>query len=93
MCGCIHSDRCQVTADLEFIPEGEDTQPDSPLEDTVAVTLKRETSIRRSQRNGRLENMWGSNTSGGEGSLDPVNIITRSHAWKQREYFILPLNY
>lgn len=48
------SDRCQVTADVELIPEGEDTQPDSPLEDTVAVTLKRETSIRRSQRNGSV---------------------------------------
>lgn len=54
-CEHIYSDRCQVTADVELIPEGEDTQPDSPLEDTVAVTLKRETSIRRSQRNGRSE--------------------------------------
>uniref|UniRef100_A0A8C2Z5V6 ATP-binding cassette, sub-family C (CFTR/MRP), member 2 n=1 Tax=Cyclopterus lumpus TaxID=8103 RepID=A0A8C2Z5V6_CYCLU len=33
----------------------EDTLPDSPLEDTVSVTLKREDSIRRSQRNGRLD--------------------------------------
>uniref|UniRef100_A0A665VF34 ATP-binding cassette, sub-family C (CFTR/MRP), member 2 n=1 Tax=Echeneis naucrates TaxID=173247 RepID=A0A665VF34_ECHNA len=32
----------------------EDTQPDSPLEDTISVTLKRESSLRRSQRNGRL---------------------------------------
>ncbi|XP_070772711.1 ATP-binding cassette sub-family C member 2 isoform X2 [Enoplosus armatus] len=46
-----HSDRCQDTADIELIPEREDTQPDSPLEDTVSVTLKRESSIRRSQRN------------------------------------------
>ncbi|XP_039995158.1 canalicular multispecific organic anion transporter 1 [Xiphias gladius] len=45
------SDRCQDTADVELIPEREDTQPDSPLEDTVSVTLKRENSIRRSQRN------------------------------------------
>uniref|UniRef100_A0A8C2XL45 Canalicular multispecific organic anion transporter 1 n=1 Tax=Cyclopterus lumpus TaxID=8103 RepID=A0A8C2XL45_CYCLU len=35
--------------------ESEDTLPDSPLEDTVSVTLKREDSIRRSQRNGRLD--------------------------------------
>uniref|UniRef100_A0A665VFY5 ATP-binding cassette, sub-family C (CFTR/MRP), member 2 n=1 Tax=Echeneis naucrates TaxID=173247 RepID=A0A665VFY5_ECHNA len=34
--------------------ESEDTQPDSPLEDTISVTLKRESSLRRSQRNGRL---------------------------------------
>lgn len=44
------SDGCQDTADVELIPEREDTQPDSPLEDTVSVTLKRENSIRRSQR-------------------------------------------
>uniref|UniRef100_A0A4W6CQC3 ATP-binding cassette, sub-family C (CFTR/MRP), member 2 n=1 Tax=Lates calcarifer TaxID=8187 RepID=A0A4W6CQC3_LATCA len=30
--------------------ESEDTQPDSPLEDTVSVTLKRENSIRRSHK-------------------------------------------
>uniref|UniRef100_A0A8C4EQY9 ABC-type glutathione-S-conjugate transporter n=1 Tax=Dicentrarchus labrax TaxID=13489 RepID=A0A8C4EQY9_DICLA len=35
--------------------QSEDTQPDSPLEDTVSVTLKRENSIRRSQRMGRLD--------------------------------------
>lgn len=45
----------QDTADIELIPEREDTQPDSPLEDTVSFTLKREHSIRRSQRNGRLD--------------------------------------
>uniref|UniRef100_A0A3P9K0Y3 ATP-binding cassette, sub-family C (CFTR/MRP), member 2 n=1 Tax=Oryzias latipes TaxID=8090 RepID=A0A3P9K0Y3_ORYLA len=43
-------DGCQDTEDLEIIPEREDTQPDSPLEDTVSFTLKRENSIRRSQR-------------------------------------------
>ncbi|XP_073338250.1 ATP-binding cassette sub-family C member 2 [Pagrus major] len=48
------SDRDHDTADIEFIPEREDTQPDSPLEDTVSVTLKRESSIRRSQRNGSV---------------------------------------
>ncbi|KAM8738721.1 ATP-binding cassette sub-family C member 2 isoform 1-T2 [Acanthopagrus schlegelii] len=48
------SDRDQDVADVELIPEREDTQPDSPLEDTVTVTLKRESSIRRSQRNGSV---------------------------------------
>ncbi|XP_029305645.1 LOW QUALITY PROTEIN: ATP-binding cassette sub-family C member 2 [Cottoperca gobio] len=48
------SDRCQDTADVELIPESEDTLPDSPLEDTVSATLKRENSIRRSQRNGSV---------------------------------------
>ncbi|KAM7408746.1 hypothetical protein PAMA_002464 [Pampus argenteus] len=48
------SDHDQDTADIELIPESEDTQPDSPLEDTVSVTLKRENSIRRSQRSYRL---------------------------------------
>ncbi|XP_029926660.1 ATP-binding cassette sub-family C member 2 [Myripristis murdjan] len=42
------------TAELELIPEVEDTQADSPLEDVVSVTLKRETSIRRSQRKGSV---------------------------------------
>uniref|UniRef100_A0A673BAH3 ATP-binding cassette, sub-family C (CFTR/MRP), member 2 n=1 Tax=Sphaeramia orbicularis TaxID=375764 RepID=A0A673BAH3_9TELE len=32
----------------------QDAQPDSPLEDTVSVTLKRENSIRRSQRGGSV---------------------------------------
>lgn len=50
----ICSARCQDTTDVELIPEREDTQPDSPLEDAVSFTLKRESSIRRSQRNGRL---------------------------------------
>ncbi|XP_031732915.1 ATP-binding cassette sub-family C member 2 [Anarrhichthys ocellatus] len=47
-------DHYQVVADVELIPETEDTLPDSPLEDTVSVTLKRENSIRRSQRNGSV---------------------------------------
>lgn len=54
----MYLDSCQDTADMELIPEREDTQPDSPLEDTVSVTLKRENSIRRSQRSNRLEH-WG----------------------------------
>ncbi|XP_034407618.1 canalicular multispecific organic anion transporter 1 isoform X2 [Cyclopterus lumpus] len=48
------SDCYQDAADVELIPEREDTLPDSPLEDTVSVTLKREDSIRRSQRNGSV---------------------------------------
>ncbi|KAM9726615.1 ATP-binding cassette sub-family C member 2 [Menidia menidia] len=44
------ADGYQVTEDLELIPELEDSQLDSPLEDTVSLTLKRENSIRRSQR-------------------------------------------
>ncbi|XP_068578796.1 ATP-binding cassette sub-family C member 2 [Cebidichthys violaceus] len=47
-------DHYQDVADVELIPEREDTLPDSPLEDTVSVTLKRENSIRRSQRNGSV---------------------------------------
>ncbi|KAM6997810.1 ATP-binding cassette sub-family C member 2 isoform 2-T2 [Tautogolabrus adspersus] len=48
------SEGSRDTADVELIPERDDAQPDSPLEDTVSATLKRENSIRRSQRNGRL---------------------------------------
>uniref|UniRef100_A0A673B4P9 ATP-binding cassette, sub-family C (CFTR/MRP), member 2 n=1 Tax=Sphaeramia orbicularis TaxID=375764 RepID=A0A673B4P9_9TELE len=44
----------QDTEDVELIPESQDAQPDSPLEDTVSVTLKRENSIRRSQRGGSV---------------------------------------
>ncbi|XP_026210427.1 canalicular multispecific organic anion transporter 1 [Anabas testudineus] len=48
------SDNFQETADIDLIPEREDTQPDSPLEDSVSFTLKRENSIRRSQRHGSV---------------------------------------
>uniref|UniRef100_A0A6Q2XEW5 ATP-binding cassette, sub-family C (CFTR/MRP), member 2 n=1 Tax=Esox lucius TaxID=8010 RepID=A0A6Q2XEW5_ESOLU len=41
-----------VTGDL--FPDGQEAQPDAPPEDIVSTTLKRESSIRRSQRNGRL---------------------------------------
>nr|XP_046256958.1 canalicular multispecific organic anion transporter 1 isoform X2 [Scatophagus argus] len=44
----------QDSVDVELIPEREDTQADSPLEDTVSITLKRENSIRRSQRKGSV---------------------------------------
>uniref|UniRef100_A0A3P8T989 ATP-binding cassette, sub-family C (CFTR/MRP), member 2 n=1 Tax=Amphiprion percula TaxID=161767 RepID=A0A3P8T989_AMPPE len=44
------SDHGQETTEFELIPDREDIQPDHALEDTVSVTLKRENSIRRSQR-------------------------------------------
>ncbi|XP_051815787.1 canalicular multispecific organic anion transporter 1 isoform X2 [Acanthochromis polyacanthus] len=44
------SDHDKETTELELIDDGEDIQPDHPLEDTVSATLKRENSIRRSQR-------------------------------------------
>ncbi|XP_072293747.1 ATP-binding cassette sub-family C member 2 [Eucyclogobius newberryi] len=40
--------------DVELIPDVEDIQMDSPLEDAISVTLKRENSIRRSQRGGSV---------------------------------------
>uniref|UniRef100_A0A669F1U5 Canalicular multispecific organic anion transporter 1 n=1 Tax=Oreochromis niloticus TaxID=8128 RepID=A0A669F1U5_ORENI len=40
--------------DFELIPDGDDAQPDGASEDTVSLTLKRENSIRRSQRNGSV---------------------------------------
>uniref|UniRef100_A0AAQ4Q6G1 ATP-binding cassette, sub-family C (CFTR/MRP), member 2 n=1 Tax=Gasterosteus aculeatus aculeatus TaxID=481459 RepID=A0AAQ4Q6G1_GASAC len=48
------SNHYEDVADVELIPEREETLPDSPLEDTVSVTLKRENSIRRSQRQGSV---------------------------------------
>uniref|UniRef100_A0A3Q1HY50 ATP binding cassette subfamily C member 2 n=1 Tax=Acanthochromis polyacanthus TaxID=80966 RepID=A0A3Q1HY50_9TELE len=45
------------TTELELIDDGEDIQPDHPLEDTVSATLKRENSIRRSQRKSRFEHV------------------------------------
>uniref|UniRef100_A0A3Q1CPI7 ATP-binding cassette, sub-family C (CFTR/MRP), member 2 n=1 Tax=Amphiprion ocellaris TaxID=80972 RepID=A0A3Q1CPI7_AMPOC len=45
----------QETTEFELIPDREDIQPDHPLEDTVSVTLKRENSIRRSQRKSRFD--------------------------------------
>ncbi|XP_023182733.1 canalicular multispecific organic anion transporter 1-like isoform X1 [Xiphophorus maculatus] len=43
-------DDYQTIIDLEIIAERDDTQADSPPEDAVSITLKRENSIRRSQR-------------------------------------------
>ncbi|XP_017570742.1 canalicular multispecific organic anion transporter 1 [Pygocentrus nattereri] len=38
---------------MDVVPEGEDPQADSPPEDVVSVTLKRENSLRHSQRHGK----------------------------------------
>lgn len=44
--------------EVDIIPESQEPQPDSPAEDVVSVTLKRENSLRHSQRhamrNGRF---------------------------------------
>lgn len=47
-CFCIED-----TADVELIPDRDDT-PDYLVEDTITMTLKRDHSIRRSQRSSRL---------------------------------------
>ncbi|XP_039477391.1 canalicular multispecific organic anion transporter 1-like isoform X2 [Oreochromis aureus] len=44
----------QDAEDFELIPDEDDAQPDGALEDTVSLTLKRENSIRRSQRHGSV---------------------------------------
>uniref|UniRef100_A0A3P9ASD7 Canalicular multispecific organic anion transporter 1 n=1 Tax=Maylandia zebra TaxID=106582 RepID=A0A3P9ASD7_9CICH len=46
--------RNSETEDFELIPDGDDAQPDGASEDTVSLTLRRENSIRRSQRNGSV---------------------------------------
>ncbi|XP_029962097.1 LOW QUALITY PROTEIN: canalicular multispecific organic anion transporter 1-like [Salarias fasciatus] len=48
------SDHSQNMEDLELLPDSEDTDLDAPLEDVVSSTLKRENSIRRSQRNSSI---------------------------------------
>lgn len=49
----MYSDSSQDTEDIELIPESEDTQPDMPLDDAVSLSLRRENSTRRSQRQNR----------------------------------------
>ncbi|CAI5654085.1 unnamed protein product [Oreochromis niloticus] len=44
----------QDAEDFELIRDGDDAQPDGASEDTVSLTLEREDSIRRSQRNGSV---------------------------------------
>ncbi|XP_066550054.1 ATP-binding cassette sub-family C member 2 isoform X2 [Amia ocellicauda] len=43
--------------DEETLPDTQEPQSDSPPEDVVSVTLKRETSLRRSKRNGSVK-LW-----------------------------------
>ncbi|XP_034538656.1 canalicular multispecific organic anion transporter 1 [Notolabrus celidotus] len=64
------SDGSMDTADIDIIPERDDTQPDSPLEDTVSATLKRENSIRRSQRGGSVRLRKNSSFKKTEGVVD-----------------------
>ncbi|KAL3972080.1 microtubule-associated serine/threonine kinase [Sarotherodon galilaeus] len=52
--GNSETDEGQDAEDFELIPDEDDAQPDGPLEDTVSLTVKRENSIRRSQRNGSV---------------------------------------
>ncbi|KAM6956767.1 ATP-binding cassette sub-family C member 2 [Aplochiton taeniatus] len=47
-------DLAQESEEVTLLPEGEDPLADSPLDDVVSSTLKRESSIRRSQRNGSV---------------------------------------
>uniref|UniRef100_A0A8C5GHS1 ABC-type glutathione-S-conjugate transporter n=1 Tax=Gouania willdenowi TaxID=441366 RepID=A0A8C5GHS1_GOUWI len=56
--------------DVELFPETEDTQPDSPLEDTVSATLKRENSIRRSQRTGSVRLRKNTSVKNSEDSVE-----------------------
>lgn len=45
----------QVREDMELMIDDEDSQADLPPEDAVSFTLKRENSIRRSQRGSRFD--------------------------------------
>ncbi|XP_066507559.1 canalicular multispecific organic anion transporter 1 [Hoplias malabaricus] len=45
-----HKDSASDTEQMDIVPEGQEPQADSPLEDVVSVTLKRENSLRHSQR-------------------------------------------
>uniref|UniRef100_A0A672IA04 ATP-binding cassette, sub-family C (CFTR/MRP), member 2 n=1 Tax=Salarias fasciatus TaxID=181472 RepID=A0A672IA04_SALFA len=47
--------RTRTRSESELLPDSEDTDLDAPLEDVVSSTLKRENSIRHSQRNSRFE--------------------------------------
>uniref|UniRef100_A0A672I6Q9 ATP-binding cassette, sub-family C (CFTR/MRP), member 2 n=1 Tax=Salarias fasciatus TaxID=181472 RepID=A0A672I6Q9_SALFA len=47
--------RTRTRSESELLPDSENTDLDTPLEDVVSSTLKRENSIRRSQRNSRFE--------------------------------------
>uniref|UniRef100_A0A3B3CYX9 ABC-type glutathione-S-conjugate transporter n=1 Tax=Oryzias melastigma TaxID=30732 RepID=A0A3B3CYX9_ORYME len=63
-----NKDGCQDTEDFEIIPDGGDAEPDSPLEDTVSLTLKRENSIRRSQNSSSVRVRKNSSLNKSEGA-------------------------
>lgn len=46
----LYSDAASDIEEIDIIPESLEPQPDSPAEDVVSVTLKRENSLRHSQR-------------------------------------------
>lgn len=54
----LFSDSVSDVEKVDIVPESQEPQPDSPAEDIVSVTLKRENSLRHSQRhamrNGRF---------------------------------------
>ncbi|XP_019222145.1 canalicular multispecific organic anion transporter 1 isoform X2 [Oreochromis niloticus] len=52
--GNSETDEGQDAEHFELIRDGDDAQPDGASEDTVSLTLEREDSIRRSQRNGSV---------------------------------------
>ncbi|CAB1343381.1 unnamed protein product, partial [Coregonus sp. 'balchen'] len=49
-----HTDPTSDCEEVELVPDLQDPQADAPPEDIVSITLKRESSIRRSQRNGSV---------------------------------------
>uniref|UniRef100_A0A8C7CGD0 Uncharacterized protein n=1 Tax=Oncorhynchus kisutch TaxID=8019 RepID=A0A8C7CGD0_ONCKI len=53
-CVCI-TDSTSDGEEVGLVPDLQDPQADTPPEDIVSMTLRRESSIRRSQRNGRYE--------------------------------------
>ncbi|KAM9364701.1 ATP-binding cassette sub-family C member 2 [Pholidichthys leucotaenia] len=64
-------DNSERTEDLELFLDREDIQPDSPLEDTVSQTLKRENSIRRSLRNSSVRIKRNSSAKKPEDAAEP----------------------
>lgn len=55
MCVCLSTDPTSDGEEVGLVPDLQDPQADTPPEDIVSMTLRRESSIRRSQRNGRYE--------------------------------------
>uniref|UniRef100_A0A6Q2YJW8 ATP-binding cassette, sub-family C (CFTR/MRP), member 2 n=1 Tax=Esox lucius TaxID=8010 RepID=A0A6Q2YJW8_ESOLU len=51
---CLSKELTSDGEEVEVVPDGQEAQPDAPPEDIVSTTLKRESSIRRSQRNGSV---------------------------------------